>query len=109
MRGACENRVNDARPSAEVRTRRCGSAVATADAMKLMKHLAAASLCFMIMTVTSLVAAPPPGKGRNAGPAPAAPTMVRTTSTNVDIHFSAGNVRVIREHYASRYRQLPPG
>jgi len=77
--------------------------------MKVMKPLAAASLCFMIMTVTSLVAAPPPGKGRNAGPAPAAPTMVRTTSTNVDIHFSAGNVRVIREHYASRYRQLPPG
>ena len=81
-------------------------------AMKVMKHLAAASLCFMIMAVTSLMAAPPPGKGRNSGSAPAAPpqpTVVRTTSTNVDIHFSTGNVRVIREHYAPRYRQLPPG
>ena len=80
--------------------------------MKVMKHLAAASLCFMIMAVTSLMAAPPPGKGRNSGSAPAAPpqpTVVRTTSTNVDIHFSTGNVRVIREHYASRSRQLPPG
>jgi hypothetical protein len=78
-------------------------------AMKVMKHLAAASLCFMIMAVSSLMAAPPPGKGRNAGAAPAAPTAVRATGTNVDIHFSAGNVRVIREHYASRSRQLPPG
>ena len=81
-------------------------------AMKLMKHLAAASLCFMIMTVTSLVAAPPPGKGRNAGPAPSAPsqpTVMRATSTSVDIRFSTGNVRVIREYYAPRYRQLPPG
>jgi hypothetical protein len=80
--------------------------------MKLMKHLAAGSLCFMIMAVTSLVAAPPQGRGRNAGPAPAAPSqpkVVRTTSTNVDIHFTTGHVRVIREHYASRYRQLPPG
>ena len=80
-----------------------------------MKHLAAASLCFMIMAVTSLVAAPPPGKGRNAGPAPSAPsapsqpTVVRTTNTSVDIRFSTGNVQVIREHYAPRYRQLPPG
>jgi hypothetical protein len=80
--------------------------------MKLMKHMAAASLCFMIMTVTSLVAAPPPGKGRNAGPAPSAPsqpTVVRAGNTSVDIHFSTGNVRVIREYYASRNRQLPPG
>ena len=80
--------------------------------MKLMKPLAAASLCFMIMTVTSLVAAPPPGKGRNAGPAPSAPsqpTVVRAASTSVDIRFSTGNVRVIREYYAPRYRQLPPG
>jgi hypothetical protein len=80
--------------------------------MKLMKHMAAASLCFMIMAVTSLVAAPPPGKGRNAGPAPSAPaqpTVVRAASTSVDIHFSTGHVRVLREHYASRYRQLPPG
>lgn len=81
-------------------------------AMKLMKHLAAASLCFMIMTVTSLVAAPPPGKGRNASPAPSAPsqpTVMRATNTSVDIRFSTGNVRVIREYYAPRYRQLPPG
>ena len=80
--------------------------------MKLMKHLAAASLCFMIMAVTSLVAAPPPGKGRNAGPAPSAPAqpaVVRTANTSVDIHFSTGHVRVLREYYAPRYRQLPPG
>ena len=62
--------------------------------------------------MTSLVAAPPPGKGRNTGPAPSAPsqpTVVRAANTSVDIHFSTGNVRVMREHYASRYRQLPPG
>ena len=79
--------------------------------MKVIKHLAAGSLCFMIMAMTSLMAAPPPGKGRSAGStptAPAQPTMVRT-GTTVDIRFSTGNVRVIREHYATRYRNLPPG
>jgi hypothetical protein len=80
--------------------------------MKVINHLAAGSLCFMIMAMTSLAAAPPPGKGKNGASAPAAPaqpTMVRASTTNVDIHFSTGNVRLIREHYATRYKQLPPG
>ena len=72
----------------------------------------AIGLCLMIMAVTSLVAAPK--NGHKEPPAPAAPApaahvrVVHETATR-DVHFSAENVRVIREYYAPRYRQLPPG
>jgi hypothetical protein len=72
----------------------------------------AAGLCLMIMAVTSLVAAPK--NGHKEAPAPAAPApaahvrVVHETAAQ-NVHFSVENVRVIREYYAPRYRQLPPG
>jgi len=79
------------------------------------RHLGAAALCFMIMTATSLVAGPP-AKNGNAGKAKGgqrgqgAPTQtVVHTGTHVDFHFSTGHVHTIREYYAPRYRNLPPG
>ena len=69
-------------------------------------------LCLMIMAVTSLVAAPKNGHKDPPVPAPPAPAahvrVVHETATQ-DVRFSVENVRVIREYYASRYRQLPPG
>ena len=70
----------------------------------------AVGLCLMIMAVTSLVAAPknehkqPPAP---AAPAPAAHVRVVHETAKPDVHFSVTNVRVIREYYAPRYRQLP--
>jgi hypothetical protein len=73
----------------------------------------AVGLCFMIMAVTSLVAAPK-GPGRKqpaapAAPAPAAHVRVVHETASRDVSFSVEHVRVIREYYAPRYRQLPPG
>ena len=34
---------------------------------------------------------------------------IRTGSGDLHVSFSTGDVRVIRDHYASRYRNLPPG
>src|SRR5687767_4763386 len=81
------------------------------------KHLGAAALCFMIMTATSLVAGPPGKNGKGGqskggqskgGHGAPAQTVVHT-STHVDFHFSTGHVHTIREYYAPRYRNLPPG
>ena len=81
------------------------------------KHLGAAALCFMIMTATSLVAGPPGrnGKGgqsksgQSKGGQGAPTHTVVHTGTHVDFHFSTGHVHTIREYYAPRYRNLPPG
>ncbi len=34
---------------------------------------------------------------------------IRTASGDLQISFSTGDARIIREHYATRYRNLPPG
>jgi hypothetical protein len=76
------------------------------------RHLGAAALCFMIMTATSLVAGPPgkDDKGSKGKRGQGAPTQTAVhTGTHVDFHFSTGHVHTIREYYAPRYRNLPPG
>jgi hypothetical protein len=34
---------------------------------------------------------------------------IRTSTADLQVSFSTGDTRIIREHYASRYRGLPPG
>ena len=78
---------------------------------------AAGALCLMIMTMTSLMAGPGRGNGGNKGasssPAPTAPAHTRVVTRepqiSASISFGSQQVRVIREHYAPRYRALPPG
>ena len=76
-----------------------------------LKHLSAAALCFLVMASSSVIAGPQgnsQGKKHKGGPVHAAPA-VQHGGTHVEFHFSTGNVRVMRDYYAPRYRQLPPG
>jgi hypothetical protein len=75
-----------------------------------MKRLIAATIACLIMSGASLWADPGQGKSkkskhhRNAAYAEGDRTRV-----DVDITFSTRDVRLIRAHYAPRYRKLPPG
>jgi hypothetical protein len=79
-----------------------------------LKNLGAAGLCFMIMAVTSLVAAPS-GKGKREGDqakvaAPAQPRVaVHVSNAPRAEYFTVEQVRVVREYYGPKYRKLPPG
>ena len=50
------------------------------------------------------------GKGERGG-GPPKPAVVHESHghASTSVHFEIGHVRVIKSHYASRYRQLPPG
>ena len=78
-----------------------------------LSNPSAAMLCFMVMTMTSLIAAPKDhDKGHEHGrpaPPPAHVTVVRGVAVPRDAYFSTEHVRVIREYYAPRHHRLPPG
>jgi hypothetical protein len=88
-----------------------------------MKGRVLGTVCVALVTAAAMPAANDNGnKGKDrspakaTAPAPAAPRVAvpRTESkqqpqTQAQVVFSSENVRVIREHYAPRYRQLPPG
>jgi hypothetical protein len=67
-----------------------------------------AVLAFVALTSVDVAAADKQPKGKHK---PGwQPTSEReSTGVSVDVHFSSGDVRMIREHYAPRYRGLPPG
>jgi hypothetical protein len=50
------------------------------------------------------------GKGEHGG-GPPKPAVVHESHrhASTSVHFELDHVRVIRSHYAPRYRQLPPG
>jgi len=87
-----------------------------------MNRSAAGVLCFMIMSLTSLVAGGP-GQGKSQkSDAPTARAVSRETTApretsasrepvrqETSIHFSVDQVRVIKSYYAPRKSQLPPG
>ena len=60
----------------------------------------------------SLGAAPPQGRGKKDKKSPhaaAAEDNRSTESVSVRVVFGSGDVKVLRNHYAPRYRSLPPG
>ena len=72
-------------------------------------------LCMVIGAIliqTTAAAAPPNDKNKNKGHSKqeTVSTAART-DTQVAVHaiFNTTDVRIIREHYAPRYRNLPPG
>jgi hypothetical protein len=86
----------------------------------------AAMLCFMVMTMTSLIAAPKDHDRdhdrdhKHPAPPPVTHvTVVKPPATHVtvvkraavprDVYFSTEHVRVIHEYYAPRHHPLPPG
>lgn len=85
--------------------------------MKLrLNKPSATMLCFMVMTMTSLVAAPKDhdrdhdrGHGRPAPPPVTHVTVVKRAAVPREAYFSTAHTRVIREYYAPRYHRLPPG
>ena len=64
------------------------------------------TLCVLLLTTAAAAAAQPgkdkDGRGSQASPRPPA---VRSTT----VQFSVDHVRLMRDHYSARYRQLPPG
>ena len=65
------------------------------------------TLCFLLLTTVGTSARQPgKDKGGRVSQTSARPrTAVRTPTAQ----FSVDHVRVMRQHYAARYRELPPG
>jgi hypothetical protein len=63
------------------------------------------TLCFLLLTTAAAAAAQPGNKDGTGSQASPRPRAVRSTT----VQFSVDHVRAMREHYAARYRQLPPG
>jgi hypothetical protein len=75
--------------------------------MKRLLCIAIGALLFQ----TTAAAAPDKDKDKNKNKGHGKQETVAVADTHVAVHvaFSSGDVRIIREHYAPRYRNLPPG
>ena len=78
-----------------------------------MNRLMCVAIGAMLIQATA-AAAPDKDKNKNKGHGKGKQETVSTaarTDTRVGVHatFSSADVRIIREHYAPRYRNLPPG
>ena len=64
-----------------------------------------------LLIQTTAAAAPDKDKNKNKGNGKQEAVAVDRADTRVAVHvvFGSGDVRIIREHYAPRYRNLPPG
>lgn len=72
-----------------------------------MKTVLCATMAVLVVSGTTL-AGDQPGKNKPAKHAKQE-RAEEGRSVSVDVHFSTGDVRVIREYYEPRYRSLPPG
>jgi hypothetical protein len=85
-----------------------------------MNRLVLGTLCILLLSAPSAIAGDS-GKtknGRGSAAAPAPPTVrvaqervqvAQNRRGDTNIYFSVDHVRVLRGHYAPRYRRLPPG
>ena len=76
-----------------------------------MKRLMCIALAALLIQTTA-AAAPHKDKDKNKGQGKKeAVSSANSTDTRVAVHvtFSSADVLIIREHYAPRYRNLPPG
>ena len=64
-----------------------------------------------LLIQTTAAAAPDKDKDKNKNKGNGKQETVAVADTRVAVHvvFTSGDVRIIREHYAPRYRNLPPG
>jgi hypothetical protein len=75
-----------------------------------MKHLMLATV--LVVTAAVSVGANQKSKNPHASKGSKdqqAPVVVEAPKTVVNVHFSTGELRVIHDYYAPRYRSLPPG
>jgi hypothetical protein len=70
-----------------------------------MKRLAWTMLAALLFGTT--VSAAPPDKNKKHGKERT--TVTETRRVGVRVAFGTGEVTILREHYATRYRNLPPG
>jgi hypothetical protein len=73
-----------------------------------MKRLMCIALGALLIQTTA-AAAPDKDKSKNKGNGKQETVAVADTRAAVHVVFTSGDVRIIREHYAPRYRNLPPG
>ena len=73
-----------------------------------MKRLMCIALGALLIQ-TAAAAAPDEDKSKNEGNGKQETVAVADTRAAVHVVFTSGDVRIIREHYAPRYRNLPPG
>ena len=71
-----------------------------------MKRILHGTMCFLIVSTMSVAAGQTTKVG---GRSPQRASAARDVGNTQAVHFSEEQVRVIREHYATRYRNLPPG
>ena len=73
-----------------------------------MKQLMSIALGVLLIE-TPAAAAPDKDKSKNKGNGKQETVAVADTRVAVHVVFTSGDVQIIREHYAPRYRNLPPG
>ena len=75
-----------------------------------MRRMFWMTLAGVLLGSTVATTAPKQGKGHKKAHHEHATTADRSDShVNVHVVFGSGDVTLIREHYAPRYRNLPPG
>jgi hypothetical protein len=74
-----------------------------------MKRLICATVACMLLGGTVVWASPLQGKSKKHHAEKHGKDKVADTATSVDVVFASSDVVVLRNHYAPRYRNLPPG
>jgi hypothetical protein len=75
-----------------------------------MKRLICATLAWLLLAGTVAFAAPSQGKSKKHSQAEHAKSGDGSdVRVNARVVFSSGEITIIRDHYAPRYRNLPPG
>lgn len=74
-----------------------------------MKRLICATVAGLLLVGVAVEAAPSQGKGKNKADHEKAKGKAADPSVDVHVVFVPADVTLLRNHYAPRYRNLPPG
>jgi hypothetical protein len=85
-----------------------GTVLAVAMKMTLKKRLCA-TIAILLVSGATLAGGPQKNKSAKHAKHEGVEESRNVSSLSVDVHFSTGELRVIRDYYEPRYRSLPPG
>ena len=74
-----------------------------------MKRLICATVAGLLLVGTAVGASPSQGKGKNKASQEKANGKATDASAAVHVVFAPADVTILRNYYAPRYRNLPPG
>jgi hypothetical protein len=76
-----------------------------------VRSILGGALVVLLVNGTIVQAAPGQGRGKKHAKQASASEHDGRSDANVSVHvvFGSGDVRILRDHYAPRYRDLPPG